>query len=29
MLVLSTIIPNEDIQKQMEATFPALNFIYQ
>ncbi|MEJ9231655.1 hypothetical protein LAV79_19760 [Peribacillus butanolivorans] len=29
MLVLSTIIPNEDIQKQMEDTFPALNFIYQ
>ncbi|MFE4354136.1 Rossmann-fold NAD(P)-binding domain-containing protein [Peribacillus butanolivorans] len=29
MLVLSTIFPNEDIQKHMEDTFPALNFIYQ
>ena len=29
MLILSTIIPNEDIQKKMNRTFPDLTFLYQ
>ena len=29
MLILSTIIPNEDIQKKMNRAFPDLTFLYQ